>query len=595
MIFWRLAALPLLVLAALRPVWAQVPADPAPPPDAVPPAHALAVMGAYEAYSRRDAAETRAQASSLPKDHVLRPWLQGWAALVDPNVAPEDLAKFARKFPHSSMRARLLEEAGARHAKAGRLDLARADLAEAASASLGPQGRCAAALAAAQPPTSGAAISLLAAGSGSELCSKAAARGLRGLPDAYGAAFAILAPAAALAALGEPALSADPASREGQAAAARLLVSGAFDPAWPLTSRETLSRKVATALGSGQCSADLPDPGRLTSRGQANAARCALWVGSPAQAAPYWRALAASAPTDPRWEALLAASESRPPAFVGEPTSYFALAGQSLWGARAPAPREPGLRDAGSPAARCQDMAATLPLALWSHGARREAVSAWGSLLARSDPTTRACLGARADAAGAHPLRIAAFAGGSYDPRAYAPGFEAEIRAGALAARLPPELAFSLARQESRFDESALSRVGAAGLFQLMPPTAREVAAQLRLPAPDQAALLAPELNARLGSAYLAGLLRQFDGDAPWALCAYNAGAGRCKGWRARLARLDPIFRIEALPYDETRLYVERVMAGWALTGKPDPERSAPHLRGSPPPSPVAPPRKNRL
>ena len=545
------------------------------------PLHASAVKAAYEAYLRRDASEVLTQALLLPKDHVLRPWVQGWVALVDPASAPDELAKFARKFPPSSMRGRLLEEAAVRHAKASRFDLTRIDLAEIPPLTLGPQARCAASLAA-DVPLPEVAVTLLAAGSGSELCSAAAVRGLLGRSDSYGAALATMTPSAALAALGSTALSADPASRAGQTAALRLLASGTFDPAWPLTSRETVSRQVATSLGSGQCTAQLHEPDRLTLRGKANAARCALWTGGPVQASLYWRALAREAPTDPRWEALLAATDSRTPSFIGEPTSYFALTGQALWGSRAPEAQTPPVRSLGLPAGRCQDMAATLSLALWSHGARREAVSSWGSLLARSDAPTRACLGTRADAAGAHPLRIAAFAGGAYDSRAYAPGFDRDIRAGAQAAGLSPELAISLARQESRFDETALSRVGAAGLFQLMPPTAREVATQLLMQPPDNVSLLAPALNSRLGTTYLAGLMRQFDGDAPWALCAYNAGASRCKGWRTRLMALPPIFRIEAIPYDETRLYIERVMVGWSLTGSPDVERAAPYLRFTP-------------
>lgn len=550
------------------------------------PAASAAIQAGYAAWRARDAGESRAQAALLPRDHLLKPWAQGWAALADPSARPEDLSKFARKFPPSLMRWRLFEEAAVRRAKAGQPELARAELDEIPVTFLGPLGRCAASLAYAKPLAPEAAQALLTQGSGAGLCSKAAVRGLQGSADAYGAAFFGMSREAALSALTDSSLLADPSAREGLALADALRASEAWDPAAPLTSREAASRRVATALGSGQCPKELPAPDRLNERGQANAARCALWTRSPSFALPYWRALARSAPSEARWELLIATAENRTPSFGGAPTSYTLLAARALHGSSAPAAATPQ-RTALLPSAKCQDMEATLALALWSHGARREALAAWSSMLARSNDEVRTCLGARAEETRAHALRIAAFAGSRHDPRAYEPAFAAEISAAARASNLDADLLFSLARQESRFDETALSPAGALGLFQLMPPTAAETAARAGLAVPSASDLIDPQINARLGALHLAALSKQFDGDIPWMLCAYNAGAGRCRGWRSKIGRLPPVFRVEAMPYDETRLYVERILAGWSLTGEFNASRSdflKPASRPSQPP-----------
>src|SRR5690606_22774680 len=74
-----------------------------------------------------------------------------------------------------------------------------------------------------------------------------------------------------------------------------------------------------------------------------------------------------------------------------------------------------------------------------------------------------------------------------------------------------------------------------------------------------------PEFNIQLGSAYLEGLLRQFDGSYLLAIAAYNAGPARVQQWiRAngdpRTYGVDPVDWIEAIPFSETRNYVQRVL-----------------------------------
>ena len=85
------------------------------------------------------------------------------------------------------------------------------------------------------------------------------------------------------------------------------------------------------------------------------------------------------------------------------------------------------------------------------------------------------------------------------------------------------ELVLAVIRQESEFDENAISYVGARGLMQLMPYTAKLVAKQAKLPY-SKNKLKNPDYNIKLGSYYLAGLLEEYEGSYPFALAAYNAG-----------------------------------------------------------------------
>ena len=110
------------------------------PSASVDPANAELIGQAYQSYVRRDAKDAARQAALLPKDHLLRPWAQAWAALADPAADPGALLAFAKKFPHSLMRWRLLEESAVRLAKAGSLDKAKLALASIPERALGPQG-----------------------------------------------------------------------------------------------------------------------------------------------------------------------------------------------------------------------------------------------------------------------------------------------------------------------------------------------------------------------------------------------------------------------------------------------------------------------
>ncbi|KKL67968.1 hypothetical protein LCGC14_2129670, partial [marine sediment metagenome] len=126
------------------------------------------------------------------------------------------------------------------------------------------------------------------------------------------------------------------------------------------------------------------------------------------------------------------------------------------------------------------------------------------------------------------------------------------------------ELALSIARRESEFNPGVSSGVGASGLMQLMPGTAREVASLLDLPYSKERLFSDPSYNATLGSAYLAGLIKRFGNNPILVSAGYNAGPGRPLRWMRergdpRTADVDMIDWIEHIPFDETRNYVMRV------------------------------------
>jgi soluble lytic murein transglycosylase len=138
----------------------------------------------------------------------------------------------------------------------------------------------------------------------------------------------------------------------------------------------------------------------------------------------------------------------------------------------------------------------------------------------------------------------------------------------------------AITRQESLFDREAVSHAGARGYMQLMPGTAREVATRLGLPY-EQARLTRDiDYNVMLGSTYFAGLLNQWGGSYPLAVASYNAGPGNVRRWvrengDPRMPGVDMIDWIEAIPFFETRNYVQRVLENAVVYDLMHPNRSA--------------------
>ncbi|MDR2196304.1 MAG: transglycosylase SLT domain-containing protein [Gallionellaceae bacterium] len=119
---------------------------------------------------------------------------------------------------------------------------------------------------------------------------------------------------------------------------------------------------------------------------------------------------------------------------------------------------------------------------------------------------------------------------------------------------------YGLMRQESRFVAKAKSRVGAAGIMQVMPATAKWVAKRLGMKDYRHALIHEVDTNLKLGTYYMKTTLGWFDGNAALASAAYNAGPGRARQWRGDIP-LEGAIYVETIPFDETRDYVKKVMS----------------------------------
>ena len=130
---------------------------------------------------------------------------------------------------------------------------------------------------------------------------------------------------------------------------------------------------------------------------------------------------------------------------------------------------------------------------------------------------------------------------------------------------LDPYLVAGLVRQESAFHPSIASPAGAIGLMQIMPATGRQLARASGIRDYTTATLENPEINAHLGTRFLAELFERYDGDVPLFLSAYNAGPTRANRWRRLPEAADPARFTERIPFTETRGYVKNVVRNRAL------------------------------
>lgn len=126
---------------------------------------------------------------------------------------------------------------------------------------------------------------------------------------------------------------------------------------------------------------------------------------------------------------------------------------------------------------------------------------------------------------------------------------------------------FAVTRQESAFMIQAKSHVGAMGLMQLMPATAKETAQRYGIPLASPQSAVIPEVNIQLGAAYLNQVLAQFNGNRVLASAAYNAGPGRVRQWLRDAKHLPYDVWVESIPFDETRLYVQNVLTYSVIYG----------------------------
>lgn len=154
---------------------------------------------------------------------------------------------------------------------------------------------------------------------------------------------------------------------------------------------------------------------------------------------------------------------------------------------------------------------------------------------------------------------------------------------------VPVELALSIARRESEFDPVVISHAGARGLMQLMPATAKAMAAEIGEAYAQSRLTSDPDYNARLGSRYLAKMINRFGDNPMLVAAAYNAGPSRPDRWirdygDPRDPNIDPVDWIETIPFDETRNYIMRVTESLPvyrarLHGKTEPIRLTDELK----------------
>jgi len=138
--------------------------------------------------------------------------------------------------------------------------------------------------------------------------------------------------------------------------------------------------------------------------------------------------------------------------------------------------------------------------------------------------------------------------------------FQGEVMLAASQTGLQPSSIWSIIRQESIFNSQATSNAGARGLMQLMPRTAKMVAKQMGLSGAHRQ-LFTPQTNIQLGSRYLADMKSRFNDNLALAAAAYNAGPYRVGQWLKSTPFELPDIWVEAIPFNETRRYVQQVMA----------------------------------
>lgn len=126
-----------------------------------------------------------------------------------------------------------------------------------------------------------------------------------------------------------------------------------------------------------------------------------------------------------------------------------------------------------------------------------------------------------------------------------------------------PYLVFAIIRAESKYQNAAQSSVGARGLMQIMPETGQWIAEQQGIKDFDPESLHDPEINIRLGCWYLGDLNREFNGNTPMVVAAYNAGRGKLKEWVVNGQWDGSPETIDNIPFQETRLYVKNVLKNY--------------------------------
>ncbi len=197
-----------------------------------------------------------------------------------------------------------------------------------------------------------------------------------------------------------------------------------------------------------------------------------------------------------------------------------------------------------------------------------EADQLWRSTLKTLSPRERAIAAHYAALQGQHFKAITAAAESSEKnnlalrfPRA----FSTAILTSAERTQLDPAWVFALVRQESAFRVDAKSPVGALGLMQLMPSTAKHIAQKTKTPFSGVTSLTQADKNLQLGTLYLRDMLQSLNNNIFAATAAYNAGPGRAREWLTTQNGLSAEEWIETIPIPETQDYVKNIITYRAI------------------------------
>jgi soluble lytic murein transglycosylase len=290
----------------------------------------------------------------------------------------------------------------------------------------------------------------------------------------------------------------------------------------------------------------------------------------------YWRARAVQAQAKPGEAGDAARAEARQvlETLAGQLHFYGMLAAEDLGGPQPLPARSPPPSDAERATARAMP-GLQRALAAIGQGLRSEGVREWNfSLIGMSDRE----LLAAAQLACEREIwdRCINTSDRTKTEIDVEQRFPQPMRADVLAKTreidLDPAYVYGLIRQESRFIMDARSHVGASGLMQIMPATARWTAKKIGLDY-KPTMINDRDTNLRIGTAYLKLVLDDLDGSQPMAAAAYNAGPGRPRRWREGPV-LEPAMWAEIIPINETRDYVKKVLTNATIyaslmSGKP--------------------------
>ena len=338
----------------------------------------------------------------------------------------------------------------------------------------------------------------------------------------------------------------------GHYAAAWSLVEGGDSPSW---SDDTLAWNVRAALRSSTGTERWQAVQRAIGHMSEDERRDPAWR--------YWvaRALRETAAPTAAGERQLARAQAALQQLAGEMHFYGKLASEDL-GKAMPLPPLPAPLSPDERAAAAAHPGLTRALQSFALGLRSEGVREWNfslrgmhdrELLAAAE---RAC----AQAVWDRCINTSERTRGEVDlAQRFPTPFRSDVLAKAGDIGLDPAYVYGLIRQESRFIADARSHVGASGLMQVMPATARWTAKRIGLPF-TPAMINDRDINLRIGTGYLKLVLDDSDGSQLLAAAAYNAGPSRLRRWRDG-PEIEPAIWAENIPFSETRDYVKKVLS----------------------------------